>query len=286
MAQKMDMRNGRKTSVRDLTETAGVLHRAAGLLRILAQGGVAGMRLTELAEAIALPRPSVHRVLRGLVEEKLVDFDAHSKRYTLGLSLFELAARAGNRLGLRQICRPALLRLTESLGETHFLLVRDGYEAVCIDRSTGRLPIRSFTGDIGGRVQLGMGQGAMAILAFLPQDEQDEVIRHNLPRLREVSGTDEATLRAELARVGRQGHCDRPSGVFPGMTGIGAPILDRDGRAVAALSIGSPVEHLTPERSSIIAHLLKAAASAISAQINPFDPVLRRASAAMEIASD
>ncbi|MBR0644226.1 IclR family transcriptional regulator [Plastoroseomonas hellenica] len=268
-----------------MTEAPGVLHRAACLLRILAEGGVAGMRLTELAEAIALPRPSVHRVLRSMVEERLLDFDARSKRYTLALALFELAARAGNRMGLRQICRPVLLRLTESLGETLFLLVRDGYEAVCIDRSTGPFAIRSFTGDIGGRVPLGIGQGAMVMLAFLPQEEQDEVIRHNLPRLRELDGTDEATLRAELAQVRRAGHCGRAFGIIPGQTGLAVPILDREGRAVAALSIGSTIEHLTAERSSIIATLMKTEAAAVAAQINPFDPVLRRASAAMEIAA-
>ncbi|MBR0662934.1 IclR family transcriptional regulator [Roseomonas hellenica] len=268
-----------------MTEAPGVLHRAACLLRILAEGGVSGMRLTELAEAIALPRPSVHRVLRSMVEERLLDFDARSKRYTLALALFELAARAGNRMGLRQICRPVLLRLTESLGETLFLLVRDGYEAVCIDRSTGPFAIRSFTGDIGGRVPLGIGQGAMVMLAFLPQEEQDEVIRHNLPRLRELDGTDEATLRAELAQVRRAGHCGRAFGIIPGQTGLAVPILDREGRAVAALSIGSTIEHLTAERSGIIATLMKAEAAAVAAQINPFDPVLRRASAAMEIAA-
>ncbi|TPG46361.1 IclR family transcriptional regulator [Roseomonas nepalensis] len=263
--------------------SAGVLHRAARLLNALAEGGPEGLRLTDLAEAAALPRPSAHRVLRGLVQERLVEVDARTKRYTLGLRLFEMGARAGGRLGLRQICRPVLLRLTETLGETHFLLLRDGYEAVCLDRSTGPLVIRSLTGDIGGRVPLGVGQGGLAILAFLPEAEQDDVIRHNAARLRDVGGLDEATLRAELARVRRDGHCDRSSGVLPGMTGIGVPILDREGRAVAALSVGSTAEHLTPERGQVIAALLKKEALAIAARLNPFDPALRRAGAAMEM---
>jgi DNA-binding IclR family transcriptional regulator len=169
-----------------------------------------------------------------------------------------------------------------SLGETLFLLVRFGYDAVCIDRSAGPLPIRSFTGDIGGRVPLGLGQGATAILAFLRADEQDEVIRHNLPRLRETSGADEASLRAELAGVTRTGYCDGAKGLIPGMTGLAVPILDQDGCAVAALSVGSTIDRLTGERSAVIASLLKREAAAISARLNPFDPVLRRPAAAME----
>src|SRR6266571_3377350 len=71
--------------------------------------------------------------------------------------------------GARALCRPALLRLSASLGDTIFLLVRSGFDAICLDRSEGPFPIRSFTGDIGGRVALGIGQGAMAILAHLPE---------------------------------------------------------------------------------------------------------------------
>ncbi|WP_369789801.1 hypothetical protein [Rouxiella sp. WC2420] len=45
-----------------------------------------------------------------------------------------------------------LLRLRARLNDALFLLVRDGYDAVCLDRNEGPYPIRTFTGDIGGRV--------------------------------------------------------------------------------------------------------------------------------------
>jgi len=258
------------------------LHRAFGLLRLLGEGGPAGLRLTELAEAAGLPRPTTHRLLRSMVAARFVQFDRQSKRYALGLDLFLLAARAGNPQGLREIARPALLRLTASLGETLFLLVHNGYDAVCIDRSAGPLPIRSFTGDIGGRVPLGVGQGSVAILAFLPPEEQDEIIRHNLPRMQQLGLFDEASIRAELAVVRKVGHAGGATGLIPGMGGLGVPILDREGRAVAALSVGSTEDRLTPERRTVIAHLLKQEAAGIAARLNPFDPVLRRAGAAME----
>ena len=259
------------------------LHRAFGLLRLLGEGGPAGLRLTELAEAAGLPRPTTHRLLRSMVAARFVQFDRQSKRYALGLDLFLLAARAGNPQGLREIARPALLRLTASLGETLFLLVHNGYDAVCIDRSAGPLPIRSFTGDIGGRVPLGVGQGSVAILAFLPPEEQDEIIRHNLPRMQQLGLFDEASIRAELAVVRKVGHAGGATGLIPGMGGLGVPILDREGRAVAALSVGSTEDRLTPERRTVIAHLLKQEAAGIAARFNPFDPVLRRAGAAMEV---
>lgn len=251
------------------------------LLRLLGEAGPDGIRLTDLAERAALPRPSVHRILRALGTEGVVAFDARTKRYTLGLALFLLAAKAGDVLGLRDLARPTLLRLTASLGETLVLLVHNGYDAVCIERSAGPLPIRTFTGDIGGRVPLGIGQGSVAILAFLPPAEQDEIIRHNLPRMRDYGGPDEASLRAELRQVREEGYCGGASGLIPGMAGLGTPILDAEGRAVAAISIGTTIDRLTPERRPIIAEMLKQEAAAISQRLNPFDPTLRRAAAAM-----
>ena len=268
------------TETRDTTSGAS---RAFALLRILAHGGGSGLRLKDIAEAAALPRPTVHRILSGLIAEGMVERDAGGKHYRLGLELFTLAARAGNPMNLRELCRPSLLRLTGALGETIFLLVRNGFDAVCIDRTAGPLPIRSFTGDIGGSVMLGIGQGAMAILAHLSEGEQDEIIRYNLPRMRDFPAIDEAYLRSEIARTRARGYSDGATGLIPGMAGLGVPILTGDGRAVAALSVGSTTDRMTPERNAVIANILKDEARQVGAKLNPFDPTLRRAGAAMEM---
>src|SRR5262245_19880029 len=265
-------------------DSTGSTSRAFALLRILADAGGPGLRLKDIAAAAALPRPTAHRVLAALIAEGAVERDESGKHYRLGLALFVLAARAGNPMNLRELCRPALLRLTGALGETIFLLVRSGFDAVCIDRTSGPLPIRSFTGDIGGSVMLGIGQGAMAILAHLTTGEQDEIIRYNLPRMRDYAALDEAFLRAEMARVRSRGFCDGATGLIPGMAGLGVPILSADGRAVAALSVGSTTDRMTAERNVVIAELLMKEARQIGAKLNPFDPTLRRAGAAMEIA--
>jgi DNA-binding IclR family transcriptional regulator len=257
--------------------------RAFALLRLLANAGGSGLRLKDIADTAALPRPTVHRILAGLIAEGMVERDPGGKLYRLGLGLFVLAARAGNPMNLRELARPALLRLTGSLHETIFLLVRNGFEAVCIDRTSGPLPIRSFTGDIGGSVMLGIGQGSMAILAHLPASEQDAIIRYNLPRMRDYPGLDETYLRTEIARVRAHGYSDGAHGLIPGMAGLGVPIVTPDGRAVAALSVGSTTDRMTPERNAVIAGILKDEARAIGAKLNPLDPTLRRAGVAMEM---
>ncbi|MGY2167725.1 IclR family transcriptional regulator [Pseudomonas gingeri] len=256
----------------------GAVSRLFAVLRSLGQTPENGERVTQLAENIGLSQPTTHRLLRSLMEEGMVEQDGRSKRYRLSLEFFALAARAGQSGNLRELVRPALLRLSASLGDSLFLLARSGFDAICLDRSEGPFPIRTFTGDIGGRVALGVGQGSLAILAFLPEDERETVIRYNLPRLRDFHLYDEVFLRSEVENVRKLGYAGRNTGVLQGMAGVAVPILDREGRAVAALSVATISDRLGPDRLPTVVELLKREAAVIGPRINPFDPLLRRPS--------
>ena len=255
---------------------AGSLQRAFAIIRLLTEAPTEGMRVTQIAKDVGLTQATVHRTLQALMAQDVVEQDGRSKHYRLSVGFFVLAARAGNPAGLRDLSRPALLRLCASLGDTIFLLARTGFDAVCLDRSEGPFPIRSFTGDIGGRVALGIGQGSLAILAFLPEAEREEVIRFNLPRVRELGVFDEVYLRTEIELVRERGYAAPNTGLLEGMAGVAVPVCDQQGRAVAALSVGTISARLSPERLPTVVALLKREAQAIGPRINPFDPTLRR----------
>ena len=253
------------------------LHRAVQILRALAAGAAdGGQRVSDLARDLGFTQATTHRLLQQLVDEGLVEQTAHKKRYALSVDFFALAARAGEAGGLREHCRPALLRLGASLGDSVFLLVRAGFDAMCLDRWEGPFPIRSFTGDIGGRVPLGVGQGSLAILAHLPEAERDEVMRYNVPRIRHLGALDEVFLRTEVAKVRAQGFANTNSGLIEGMAGVAVPVFDANGQVVAALSIGTLTARLEGERLPVVVDLLQRAARALASQINPFDRTLRR----------
>lgn len=268
------------TERNDIPKEAGVgaVSRLFAVLRSLGACPEGGERVTQLARQVGLSQPTTHRLLRSLMDEGMVEQDVRSKRYRLSLEFFALAAKAGQTGNLRDVVRPSLLRLSASLGDSLFLLARSGFDAVCLDRSEGPYPIRTFTGDIGGRVALGVGQGSLAILAFLPEEERDTVIRYNLPRLRDFHLYDEVMLRSEVDNVRRLGYASRNTGVLEGMAGLAVPILDREGRAVAALSVATLSDRLNAERMPTVVEMLKREAAAIGQKVNPFDPVLRRPS--------
>ena len=256
----------------------GAVSRMFAVLRSLGNCPEEGERVTQLAQQVGLSQPTTHRLLRSLMDEGMVEQDQRSKRYRLSIEFFALAAKAGKTGNLREIVRPSMLRLSASLGDSLFLLARSGFDAICLDRSEGPYPIRTFTGDIGGRVALGVGQGSLAILAYLPEEERDTVISYNLPRLKDFHLYDEVFLRSEVENVRRLGYAARNTGALPGMAGLAVPIFDREGRSVAALSVATISDRLGPDRLPTVVELLKREAAVISARINPFDPSLRRPS--------
>lgn len=271
-------RDGESTAVDAGGDTPGVgmLPRAFALIRALASLQAGGARVTQLAKAVGLTQGTAHRILRALIAEGIVEQDERSKLYRLGVDFFALAAQAGNPGGMRSLCRPALLRLCASLGETIFLLAKSGFDAVCLDLCEGPFPIRSFTNDVGGRIALGVGQGSLAILAFLPEAEREEVIRFNVPRIRGYGVLDEVYLRTEIERVRQLGYAARNSGVLEGMAGVAVPILDRTGYAVAALSVGTLASRLGDDRLPMVVELLRRQADSIGPLTNSFDVALKR----------
>jgi DNA-binding IclR family transcriptional regulator len=258
-----------------LEDGASGVRRALSLLRVLGAGDPQGMRLKDIAGESGMSQPSVHRAMRALIAEGFVEQLGTSRKYRLALDFFVLAACAGHADGLRNLARPALLRLSATLGDTIFLLVRNGFDAVCLDRIEGPFPIRSFTGDIGGKVPLGLGQGSLAILANLPEDEREAVIRFNVPRLLDRGFMDEVGLRMQIENVRAMGWASINTGLIPGMAGVGVPIHDAGGQAVAALSIGTLAERLRDDRLPVVVSLLQKEARELAQRLNPFDPTLR-----------
>ncbi|WP_350633974.1 helix-turn-helix domain-containing protein, partial [Pseudoalteromonas sp. 2-MNA-CIBAN-0060] len=96
----------------------GMLQRAFAILRALAGMQQDGVRVTHLAKAVGLTQGTAHRILQSLIAEGMVEQDEQSKLYRLSVDFFALAAQAGNPSSMRTLCRPALLRLCASLGET------------------------------------------------------------------------------------------------------------------------------------------------------------------------
>jgi DNA-binding IclR family transcriptional regulator len=246
------------------------LRRCLSVIRALASADARGRRIVDIADAVALPAPTVHRILRGLIEEDIVEQDRRSKAYRLGMAFFEIASNAGNTTNLKTLCSPVLKRLSMTFGDPVFLLMRAGYDVVCLDRAEGSFEIRTFTGMIGGRTALGAGQGSLAILAYLPADEQEDILRTNAPRLKRL-GVDEHGLRDELHLIANRGYAGCSSGPLPGVGAVACPIFNSARQPVAALSVGSISDRLEDQRIVALAEMLEREAEIVGRALPAFE---------------
>ena len=119
----------------------------------------------QLAELLGEPRTTVYRLLGSLEALDLVEPGAQPGTYRLGWKLMRLGAAVIERLDERQAALPVMERIHEATGETVFLLVRRGDDAVCIERLEG-LRVQSLALRLGGSLPLHVGAGPRALLAW------------------------------------------------------------------------------------------------------------------------
>ncbi|AFK51871.1 IclR family transcriptional regulator [Tistrella mobilis] len=268
-------------TVRRSTDAGNVqsVARAAAILRVLAGHVGEGARLSEIAGATGLHKATAHRLLAALKEQGLVDKAADTHRYHLGLELFLLGSSASNRFSIRDIARPSLQRLAEQTGDTIYLFVRSGMDALCVDRVEGAFPIRTLSLDVGGRRPLGVSAGSLALLAALGDEEVGQVIAANAERFARFDCAPEEVGRmVEATR--RAGHAVSDGMIVPGMCAVAVPINDRTGMPVAAISIGAISQRMDATRRARIVGLMAAEARRIEQGLQPAaTPGRRRRSA-------
>jgi DNA-binding IclR family transcriptional regulator len=235
-----------------------VLAKATALLdAIAAEGEVTPARLAELTGE---PRSTVYRLLASLQQLELVEPGRRRGTYLLGLKLFRLGSTVVSRFDAREAALPVMERIHEEIGETVFLCIRRGYEAVCIERIDGRR-VNLLALGLGGSLPLHAGAVARTLLAFEPPAFWDEYLEPWQPEA--LTSKTPATRKAlldELRLTRERGYAISDEDVTPGVGAVGAPIFDHTGTIRAALSFGGMVEFVFADRERSIALAVDGAA--------------------------
>ncbi|QHE92564.1 helix-turn-helix domain-containing protein [Pandoraea fibrosis] len=244
------------------------VHRAVTVLREIAAHGLKGLRLSDIADALSLERPTAHRIVKGLVAQGMLMQDRQTRHYHLGHVVYELGLAASPHFSLRELCQPTLQALAEKSGDSVFLMVRSGLDAVCIDLLEGGYPIQTRTLEIGGRRPLGVGAGSLALLMSLPQDERQRVMATNAGRLGAFGNVTEASLQKAIDTSLAIGYALNEEDVLPGVSAIGMAIRPRQGQPYAAISIAAIESRLSGARRAEMAKLLQKEVRALEKKLD------------------
>ncbi|HLH59967.1 MAG TPA: IclR family transcriptional regulator [Streptosporangiaceae bacterium] len=236
--------------------------RSLSVLRLL-RDAEDDLGVTEIARALGLNASTTHRILKALVAAGYVAQNRHSERYRLGREAFLLGHAARRTLGL-DAAMPLLERLAEDTGESVNLVIRDGESALVVLRVESKQPLR-FTQPVGTRIPLYCTSSGKALLAFAG-DIRAEVARIGTPRrLTPATITSPDDLLGDLAETRERGFSVNRAERLPGVCGIAAPVLDVDGRAIAALAVQGPQVRITDDRIPALGAMVTETAEAVRA---------------------
>ena len=246
------------------------IDRAVRLLWVLAKGNSEGMPLSGISRLSGFGKGTTHRLLAALVEAGLAFQDPTTRRYRFGASL-SLLARFAQQQDIGALSFPFLQRIAATTSDTVYVSVREGPAAVCIGREIGSFPIRTLSLDIGDRRPLGVGSGSLALLAFLPDQEIEAVLKQNESWLRNIKGYDSAYIWKAVTKTRRHGFSFVDGRIIHGMNAIGVPVFDNSRKVVAALSLAAIAGRVSGDRITEIVAILKKEAATLGASpsMNP-----------------
>lgn len=246
------------TVVAQVGESASVMSRALGILACFEHAN-APLTVRRIATATGIPLSSAYRLVNELTEWGALD-RAEDGRYQVGMRLWELGQNAGRRL--RDRARPFLHDLFEQTRENVNLAVREGNQALYVDKVYGsrRVPMVSR---VGSRLPLHSTGVGRVLLAHQPEWFRESYLRRELEQPTPKSEIDVSRLEEQLTLVRQQGYAFLTEEMRLGACSIAVPV-SVDGEVIAAVGIvleatrGGEVRRLIPALRATSAQIARA----------------------------
>jgi IclR family transcriptional regulator, acetate operon repressor len=262
MAMLEKRRRGRPRETAEDAPAIQSLDRAIALLGALAEAD--GMSLTEIAAAAGLPASSCYRLLTTLARRRMVEFEAGTQLWHIGVETFRIGAAFLRRRKLAELGRTAMQALVDRSGETANLAVAEADSVVFVSQVETHAAIRAFFRP-GTRSRLHASGIGKAILSQLPPAQAATMLaRTTLERFTPATITDPAALLRELAVARTRGFAVDDEERHLGMRCVAAAIFNEYGEPVAGLSVSGPSVRLPPETVARFGPEVAAAAAALT----------------------
>ncbi|NHD18892.1 MULTISPECIES: IclR family transcriptional regulator [Actinopolyspora] len=212
------------------------------------------LSLTEISQRADVPLATAHRLVGELEAWGALRRESDG-RYAIGLRLWELGLLAPVHTGLRNAAMPYMQQLHEQTGANVQLAVRDGPEAVYVEKLSGRrsIPILSRSG---GRLPLHPTGVGKVLLAHAPREVVQDYCARGLARYTPYTVAEPGRLVRELAGVRQRDFARTAEEMTFGSCSVAVPVRE-EGEVVAAL--GLVVQTSQAEVAKLVRALVPAA---------------------------
>jgi len=217
--------------------------RAFDLLEIISREQPIGV--SELSRKSGLKKTTVARLAATLERAGMVEQDRDSQRFSLAIRVFELGSRVLENLDVRRQARPLVEDFVRKQGKSVLVSILDHGEVIYIDKIEAPELFRIIT-SVGGRAPAHCAASGKAMLAFLEPERRRQILtKKPLKAYTAKSLTDPAALERDLAATRERGYSLDLEERHPGLCAVAAPVFDRHGQVVAAISVPRMVATIT-----------------------------------------
>ena len=232
MKQKANQSSQRDYSIK-------ALQRGMKVLDALLDGR-APLSLEQICAHTELPKSTAFRIIVNLLQgQYLVETE---EGYWLGLKMLRFGVLVEEKLDLVQQARPLLIQLRDQVNETiHLAVLDDDLRVVYLEKLSTQHAVGLMVSRIGVTAPMHCTALGKAMAAFRPADEICHWIRrHGLESVTDATITDEDAFLRELHEIRSRGYAVDNSEFEFSVRCVAAPIRDRTGTVVAAVSISGP----------------------------------------------
>lgn len=227
-----------------MTERIVAVDRALDILLALYHNN-GEMGVSELARDLDLYKSTIHRSLASLEYKGFVQKNPENGKYWLGMKVYAMGLLVGEKFSLADVVRPYAKELFEAYGEVVNVSVLDrdpeaGYKSVIILKEFSKSKVLSVNPGVGSSSDLHISSIGKSLLAFSKDIDLMSYAEQPLKRYTENTIVSWEGMMAELRKIRQQGYAIDNEEQEIGLYCIGAPILDKRGNAIAAISISGP----------------------------------------------
>jgi IclR family acetate operon transcriptional repressor len=252
--------NGSETKAR--SGSVQSIERAFALLETMADNG-GMMGLSQLATTSGLPLPTIHRLVRTLVDLGYLRQEP-SRQYVLGPRLIRLGESSSTMLSIW--ARPHLAKLVDELGESANLAMLDGDQIVYVAQVPSRHSMRMFT-EVGRRVLPHCTAVGKALMAEMPRDKVREILnRTGMPEHTEHTITDPDEFARALSWSAEHGYALDDGEQELGVRCVAVAVPNVPSKL--AISVSGPATRMTEAVVQRAVPLLTDAGKALSEDLN------------------
>lgn len=207
--------------------------------------------LSRIAAAAKLPVSTAHRLIAewvrwgGLVREE-------DGSYAIGTKLWETGIISPSIRRLRQAAMPFLEDLVNATKQHSQLAILEGSDALYVEKLSSRNSTQLISRP-GIRLPLHATGVGLVLLAHSSEDFLKNFLSKDLPKYTDQTITKPDEIMQRLESIRLNGYVRVEEELHKGVLSIAAPVMDRLGSAIAALSVVVPLaDREKPEIDTLV----------------------------------